>query len=583
MSGFKNDTVVAKNADFSQAAGPNATSSESNGLNTNGQMWIGSTATNAGGTHINVGALTSPDSSITFSYSSPNITATVTGGTSVLKTLTGDSGGAISPTAGNINTLGSGSITTVGSGSTITTQLTGLTNHALLIGAGTSTITKLASGTTGQVLQTNTSADPTWSTATYPSTATSTGTILRATGTNWAATTSTYPNTNAVNTILYASSANVMSALATANSAILNTSAGGVPSLATSPSVSGTITAGTGFTATTGNVTITSGNLTLAATSSSSIGSILSGGTRFMHAFGSSNTFLGSAAGNYTLSGGANTGIGAAVLGAVTSGAQNTGLGSGALSGMQTGGNNTAIGQAAMQNATAGDSNTAIGLACMASNSGYTQCTGVGQQALQAVTGNNNVGIGYAAGVSIGAGAQNTAIGTSSLNQVTTGSGNIALGYTAGTNYSTSDSNNICIGNSGTGGVSAEIQIGTNGTHTKCTIQGISGVTVTGSAVLCSTAGLLGTIVSSERYKENIELMSDDISVLHLEPIKFNYIGNEAIQYGLLAEKVHEDFPYLCLYNKENQPESVKYHEICVFLLHEIKKLDKRIKELEAR
>jgi len=47
------------------------------------------------------------------------------------------------------------------------------------------------------------------------------------------ATTSTYPNTNAVSTLLYASSANVMSALATANSGVLTTSATGVPSIDT--------------------------------------------------------------------------------------------------------------------------------------------------------------------------------------------------------------------------------------------------------------------------------------------------------------------------------------------------------------
>ena len=80
MSGFKNDVVVAKNGDFSQAGAPNATSSESNGLITNGQLWIGSTATNAGGTHINVGTLTSPDGSVTIGYSSPNITLTASGG-----------------------------------------------------------------------------------------------------------------------------------------------------------------------------------------------------------------------------------------------------------------------------------------------------------------------------------------------------------------------------------------------------------------------------------------------------------------------------------------------------------------------
>lgn len=62
--------------------------------------------------------------------------------------------------------------------------------------------------TAGQMLQSGASTTPAWSTSTYPA-------------------------TNAVNTLLYASSANVMSALATANSGVLVTSAGGVPSIST--------------------------------------------------------------------------------------------------------------------------------------------------------------------------------------------------------------------------------------------------------------------------------------------------------------------------------------------------------------
>ncbi len=80
-------------------------------------------------------------------------------------TLTGNTGGAISPVAGNINTVGTGSITIAGSGSTLTTQLTGLTNHALQVGAGTATLTQLANGTTGQVLTAVTGADPVWAAA----------------------------------------------------------------------------------------------------------------------------------------------------------------------------------------------------------------------------------------------------------------------------------------------------------------------------------------------------------------------------------------------------------------------------------
>lgn len=72
MSGFDNDIMFAKNADFTQA--DNQAVSESNGLATNGQLWIGATTLNAGGTHINVGTLTSPDASVTIGYSSPNIT-----------------------------------------------------------------------------------------------------------------------------------------------------------------------------------------------------------------------------------------------------------------------------------------------------------------------------------------------------------------------------------------------------------------------------------------------------------------------------------------------------------------------------
>jgi len=81
-----------------------------------------------------------------------------------------------------------------------------------------------------------------FSTATFPATATGTGTILRADGTNWVATTSTYPNTNAINTILYASSANVMSALATANSGVLITDSGGVPSISNALTISNSAT-----------------------------------------------------------------------------------------------------------------------------------------------------------------------------------------------------------------------------------------------------------------------------------------------------------------------------------------------------
>jgi hypothetical protein len=209
--------------------GANTTSAQL-GVGTNGQVLIAATGADSA-----FSTLTSSDSSITFTTGVNSLSLQVAGGTTVGKTITGDTGGALSPTAGNWNLLGSGSITTAGSGSTLTTQLTGLTNHAILVGAGTTTITKVGpSATAGQVFQSGgSSADPLFSTATYPSVATGTGTILRADGTNWAATTATYPATTTVSQLLYSSSTNVVSGLSTANNGVLTTNGSGVPSIDT--------------------------------------------------------------------------------------------------------------------------------------------------------------------------------------------------------------------------------------------------------------------------------------------------------------------------------------------------------------
>ena len=85
------------------------------------------------------------------------------------------------------------------------------------------------SATTGAILQNNAGADPSYSTAAYPSTVGSVGTILRSDGTNWVATTATYPATTTINQILYSSAANTVTGLATANQGVLTTGATGTP------------------------------------------------------------------------------------------------------------------------------------------------------------------------------------------------------------------------------------------------------------------------------------------------------------------------------------------------------------------
>ena len=231
-------------------------------LATDGQLIIGSTAGAPASASI-----TSSDSSVTITPGSNSISLTVTGGTTVGKTITGNTGGALSPTAGNWNIVGTGSTTASGSGSTLTVQLTGLTNHALQVGAGTATLTQLGSGTTGQILQTNTTADPTWSTATYPSTTT-------------------------INQILYSSSNNTIAGLSTANSGVLTTGATGIPVI-TALSTDGqliigstagvpaaaTLTAGTGIT-----ITNASNAITISASTSGFTWTDVTGGTQTISA-----------------------------------------------------------------------------------------------------------------------------------------------------------------------------------------------------------------------------------------------------------------------------------------------------------
>lgn len=148
---------------------------------------------------------------------------------------------------------------------------TSFTTEGVLYSAASGVITSTAAGSAGQVLQSAGNASPpAYSTASFPSTATGTGTILRANGTNWAATTATYPTTTTASQILYSSSTSVIGEITTANSAMLVTNSTGVPAFSGTMtngqvvigSTSGTptaatLSAGTGVTITNGAASIT--------------------------------------------------------------------------------------------------------------------------------------------------------------------------------------------------------------------------------------------------------------------------------------------------------------------------------------
>ena len=100
----------------------------------------------------------------------------------------------------------------------------------------------------GKVLQgAGVGTAPVFSTATYPATAGSTGTILRADGTNWVATTNTFPNTATTGDILYASGSNVIGNLAdvAVGQVLTSGGVGAVPAYSATPTVT-SITFGAG-------------------------------------------------------------------------------------------------------------------------------------------------------------------------------------------------------------------------------------------------------------------------------------------------------------------------------------------------
>ncbi len=136
----------------------------------------------------------------------------------------------------------------------------GLTAHGVLIAEGNSAFAATSAGTAGQLLTSGgAGADPTWTTATFPGTVGATGTILRSNGTNWVASTDTFPDTVVAGDLLLATATNVVGSLAdvAVGQVLASGGVGVVPAYTASPSVTGNMTAATGFVATTAGAGIT--------------------------------------------------------------------------------------------------------------------------------------------------------------------------------------------------------------------------------------------------------------------------------------------------------------------------------------
>ena len=272
------------------------------------------------------------------------------------------------------------------------------------------------------------------------------------------------------------------------------------------------------------------------------------------------NTAEGQAALLSLTTGGFNTAVGFFSLRANTSGSLNTAIGAGTLL-ANTGDNNAATGAGALLSNTTGTVNTANGAFALFSNTIGIGNTAIGRQALFSNT----------------TGSQNTAIGINALYFNTMGSSNVALGINAGTDVTTAN-NVICIGAD---------EHGANLSNS-CFIGNIRGVTTANAdaiPVLIDSAGQLGTMSSSRRFKHEIKPMDKaSEAILAFKPVTFHYKSDNTStpQFGLVAEEVADINPDLVVRDEKGEIYTVRYDAVNAMLLNEFLKEHKKVQELKS-
>src|SRR5262249_30429808 len=140
------------------------------------------------------------------------------------------------------------------------------------------------------------------------------------------------------------------------------------------------------------------------------------------------------------------------------------------------------------------------------------------------------------------------------------------------------------------GGVTGEsntIRIGNNNI-TDTFIRGVSGTTIaSGATVLVASDGHLGTITSSERFKENVKPMDEASEALFsLKPVTFRYKKeidpNGTSQFGLVAEDVEKINPDLVVRDESGRVNSVRYDQVNAMLLNEFLKDHRKVDQQQA-
>jgi hypothetical protein len=297
----------------------------------------------------------------------------------------------------------------------------------------------------------------------------------------------------------------------------------------------------------------------------------------------------------HTRTNGSNTAIGIGAMLALTTGTDNTALGFNALASNATGNRNIAIGREALNltassNGNNGSNNIGVGYAALKSNMTGVGNIGIGTEAAwQSATGAANVAVGHQSLFANLIGSQNVALGRGALGR-TNGTNNIGIGDFAGFDHQTGD-NNIYIGHNALNVPHEDTTMRIGQLQTRVFVAGIRGATTgvnDAVSVVIDSAGQLGTLSSSARYKEDIaDMASASSAIMRLRPVTFRYRrpfadGGKPLQYGLIAEEVAEVMPSLAVLNAAGEPETVKYQELPALLLNELQRVEREKQALNV-
>ncbi len=104
--------------------------------------------------------------------------------------------------------------------------------------------------------------------------------------------------------------------------------------------------------------------------------------------------------------------------------------------------------------------------------------------------------------------------------------------------------------------------------------------------VVIDSAGQLGTVSSSARFKDEIKPMDKaSETILGLKPVTFHYKSDNTgtAQFGLIAEEVAKVNPDLVVRDDDGQIYTVRYDAVNAMLLNEFLKEHRKVEEQDRK